>query len=212
MKGLILKDLLCMKKSALSYLLVAGIYMLITAFGGWDLSMFAVFLVVLVSMLPFSCFSYDRAAKWDLYGLALPVSRRQIVLARYLMLVTMSVLAAALALAFGAAMAVCGQTIAWGEYLASAGGALIGGVLLNALLLPLLYRFGAERARVLFFGVLGAFALVIVILAKFLDDFAQQHAVSVPVTALLAAIAVVTVVLLVISYFVSVRIYQRREV
>ena len=40
MKGLVLKDLLCMKKSALSYLLVAGIYMMITAVGGWDFSMF----------------------------------------------------------------------------------------------------------------------------------------------------------------------------
>ncbi len=207
MKGLIFKDLLCMRKSARSYLFVAGIYMLITVVGAWNLNLFAVFLVVLISMMPFSCFSYDNAAKWEVYGLALPVSRRQTVLARYLLLLIVSMLAAGLTLLLGLILSLCGQSISWEMYLAGAAGALLGGILLNAVLLPLLYRFGAERARVLFYGVLGAFVLIIIAAAQFLDGFSETCLIS-PPPAVLAAVAVLV---LAISYFASVRAYERRE-
>ncbi len=95
-----------------------------------------------------------------LYGLSLPLRRSRIVLARYLTVLLALAFSAVLCGLFGAAMAALGQMEDWGLYLSSAIGALGFSVLLNAILLPLLYRFGAERARILFFGVLGAIVAI----------------------------------------------------
>ena len=84
MIGLVYKDLLCLRKSAASYLFVVAIYGLLTVAGGWDGTILSTVLAVLISMLPYSCFSYDNIAKWELYGLSLPLRRSRIVLARYL--------------------------------------------------------------------------------------------------------------------------------
>ena len=93
---LVCKYLLCLRKSATSYLFVVVIYGLLTVVGVWDSTILATVMAVLVSMLPYSCFSYDNMAKWELYGLALPLRRSQIVLARYLTVL--------LALAFSAVL------------------------------------------------------------------------------------------------------------
>ena len=68
MIGLVCKDLLCLRKSATSYLFVVVIYGLLTVVGVWDSTILATVMAVLVSMLPYSCFSYDNMAKWELYG------------------------------------------------------------------------------------------------------------------------------------------------
>ena len=84
MRGLIWKDLLCLRKGIAVYAVVAAAYLLMLAAGFWDISVVASVLAVIVCVLPCSCFSYDYIAKWDRFGLALPVSRAQVVLARYL--------------------------------------------------------------------------------------------------------------------------------
>lgn len=84
MIGLVYKDFLCLRKSAASYLFVVAIYGLLTVAGVWDGTILSTVLAVLISMLPYSCFSYDNIAKWELYGLSLPLRRSRIVLARYL--------------------------------------------------------------------------------------------------------------------------------
>lgn len=160
MIGLVYKDFLCLRKSAASYLFVVAIYGLLTVAGVWDGTILSTVLAVLISMLPYSCFSYDNIAKWELYGLSLPLRRSRIVLARYLTVLLALAFSAVLCGLFGAALAALGQMEDWGLYLSSAIGALGFSVLLNAILLPLLYRFGAERARILFFGVLGAIVAI----------------------------------------------------
>ena len=150
MIGLVYKDFLCLRKSAASYLFVVAIYGLLTVAGVWDGTILSTVLAVLISMLPYSCFSYDNIAKWELYGLSLPLRRSRIVLARYLTVLLALAFSAVLCGLFGAALAALGQMEDWGLYLSSAIGALGFSVLLNAILLPLLYRFGAERARILF--------------------------------------------------------------
>ena len=84
MIGLMWKDLLCLRKGIAVYMVVAAAYLLMLAAGFWDISVVASVLAVIVCALPCSCFSYDYIAKWDRFGLALPVSRAQVVLARYL--------------------------------------------------------------------------------------------------------------------------------
>ena len=133
MIGLVYKDFLCLRKSAASYLFVVAIYGLLTVAGVWDGTILSTVLAVLISMLPYSCFSYDNIAKWELYGLSLPLRRSRIVLARYLTVLLALAFSAVLCGLFGAALAALGQMEDWGLYLSSAIGALGFSVLLNAI-------------------------------------------------------------------------------
>lgn len=207
MIGLVCKDLLCLRKSATSYLFVVVIYGLLTVVGVWDSTILATVMAVLVSMLPYSCFSYDNMAKWELYGLALPLRRSQIVLAL--------AFSAVLCCLFGGVTAALGQMEDWGLYLSSAIGALGFSVLLNAILLPLLYRFGAERARILFFGVLGAIIAVGIAVLSFFDVTGWldgiEHVQWNGMLPVVGFAAVAAAVVLLFSYLISVGIYRKRE-
>ena len=215
MIGLVYKDFLCLRKSAASYLFVVAIYGLLTVAGVWDGTILSTVLAVLISMLPYSCFSYDNIAKWELYGLSLPLRRSRIVLARYLTVLLALAFSAVLCGLFGAALAALGQMEDWGLYLSSAIGALGFSVLLNAILLPLLYRFGAERARILFFGVLGAIVAIgftvlsLVDVTGWLDGI--EHVQWKEMLPVVGVAAIAAAVVLLLSYVLSVRIYQKRE-
>lgn len=215
MTGLIYKDLLCLRKSAASYVVVVLIYMALTISGVLDMSIFAGILAMMVSLLPFSSFSFDHAAKWDCYGLALPVSRTKTVAARYVTVLLMTAAALALTLLGGGVMALLKQSMEWDIYLITAAASMGLGVLVNALLLPLLYRFGAERARIAFLGVLGGVILAGFLALRLLGGLAWLESLPDPspifAFSLPFAVAGVGLVLLGLSYLASCAVYSRRE-
>ena len=80
--GLMLKDIYNLKKSLKIFIIFILFY------GGFALlsqqSSLVVALMTTISiMLPVSAFSYDHACHWTDYALTLPVSRRQMITARY---------------------------------------------------------------------------------------------------------------------------------
>ena len=83
MTGLILKDALVLKKTLKTYLLLLAVYAVLAAVGVFSVSFVTAFLEVIALMLPMSAFAFDEQAHWDRYAAALPLSRRDIVMARY---------------------------------------------------------------------------------------------------------------------------------
>lgn len=215
MIGLVYKDLLCLRKSAVSYVVGVLIYFILTAVDVLDMSIFAGILAMMVSLLPFSSFSFDHAAKWDCYGLALPVSRTKTVAARYVTVLLTTAAALALTLLGGGAMAMLGRLIEWEVYLMTVAVCMGLSVMVNVLLLPILYWFGAERARIAFMGVLGGVILAAFVVLQLLGGLAWLESWPDPAPAFAAAMpfAVVGVgaALLAVSYLVSCRIYAKKE-
>ena len=84
MTGLILKDFLILRKTLRTYLAILVVYTAIAFSGFWNASFVGGFMMVMVAMLPMNVFAYDKQAKWDTYGLALPISRTKTVAARYI--------------------------------------------------------------------------------------------------------------------------------
>jgi len=80
--ALVLKDMLVLQKQgrATLYLLIFFVLYSIVM----KTSAFMITMAVVISvMLPISAFAYDDLAKWDRYALALPITRQNLVLARY---------------------------------------------------------------------------------------------------------------------------------
>lgn len=219
MSGLIVKDFLILRKTLRSYLLILAIYVAVAFAGYWPASFVGGFMMVMVAMLPMNVFAYDKQAKWDVYGLSLPVGRTKTVAARYLAVLIMFAASAVLTTVLGVALNIAGRMEErLEEYLLSCAICVVIAMLINAVMLPLLYKFGPERARIMLFGVMGVIALVAVVFLipfggldwlKSLEivepTFAQ--AVVVPVAAALAGL-----VLLALSFLLSRHFYGNQDI
>jgi ABC-2 type transport system permease protein len=147
MIGLILKDLLYLKrvgKVLAALLIFYAVFMSNSNRSSVD-QMLSGVTIMLTMVLCSSAFSYDEAAKWRLYELSFPVSKKQIVLARYLFsagLVTVLPLLSCLLkwIIFRDITAdnVAVLSVSWGVSL-----------LLCSILFPLFYRYGMQKARLI---------------------------------------------------------------
>ena len=216
MTGLILKDFLILRKTLRTYLLFLVVYVGLAFSGVWSPEFVSGFVMILTAMLPMNVFSYDKQAKWDTYGLALPVGRTKTVAARYICSLLLCLASVVLVTAAGLVMYAAGRLENPGEYLIT--GAVCGliAVLMNAVMLPFLYKFGPDRARVMAMGSMGviiaAGALILVPLggAEWLESLGEltpAMVAAIPVVAALAGLA-----LLAVSFLLSRHFYGQKDV
>ena len=101
MKALILKDLYQLKAYCKSLLLIVGVFTLVIPFSDGNL-FFCIYPVMMISMLPMTLLSYDERTKWNCYCAALPFRRSQIVTAKYLLCLLLTLPMALLVLGLSA--------------------------------------------------------------------------------------------------------------
>ena len=219
MTGLILKDFLILRKTLRTYLLFLIVYVGLAFSGIWSPGFVGGFVMVMVAVLPMNVFAYDKQAKWDTYGLALPVGRTKTVAARYLCVLLLCLSTVVLEFVIGAVLFAAGKLEDFGEYLFT--GAIFGlfAVLLNAVMLPFLYKFGPDRARIILIGVMGivaaAVAALLIIVTRD-DGLAWLESLDEPTPAQIAAIPVIAalagLVLLAVSFLLSRHFYGQKDV
>ena len=176
MTGLILKDLLVMRKALKSYLMIMVLYAVLAYLDVLNYSFIITFIQVMLMVLPLSAFAYDEQAKWDRYAMSLPLGRVRVVGARYLFVLALSLGTAAAGL-LGTLLLHLVQQADWMEMLVTLSFSTTIGLLIPAILLPLCYKLGAERARPYLYAVIFIPTILIVLLAKAdLLDFRPERA------------------------------------
>ena len=212
MTGMLKKDLMLTWKNMKS-LLLALVVFLVGSFSqtGLRVLLIGLYLCLLGVLTPIYAFSYDKLAGWDGYARALPVSRWKIVLAKYLL----GVVFLAAALVVGVLIAVgskaAGIELDLGESVSFLAGFAAGGLLFLSAQIPVIYRFGPEKARI--FVVVGVFLVTVVLgaLLRFGENISFLQAVLHPSGLLAAGFAALVILISVGSFFLSVRIYKKRS-
>lgn len=218
MTGLILKDLLILRKTLRSYLFMLIVYAGIAFTGVWSADIVGVLLVVMVVMLPMNVFAYDKQAKWDTYGLALPVGRTKTVAARYLCVLLLCLLSVGLTAILGMMLYAAGRVEEPVEFLVSCSVMGLMSVLVNAIMLPFLYKFGPERARMMFFGIMGGIVLLVVAALfplgglEWLKSLELAEPTPAQAAAIPAVAAVAGLALLAVSFLLSRHFYGSKDV
>lgn len=213
MKGFIIKDLLFLKSYSKTLLLVLfgfGVMSLTTT--NFSVAFFIPFIAVMISI---TTFNYDDFNKWDAYAISLPVSRKQIVAAKYLFTL-LTVLASALigALLSLLIIALKGTDFLWQEFsfemLVSTGAILV----VLAIIYPFIYKYGAEKGRMFFFLMMfvgsiafGGIALLLQnITISFPQDVIHFFQQMLPYVA-----PILVLVTLYCSYLISCHVYLKKE-
>lgn len=209
MKGLLLKELIMLKKGAATLLIFLGCFGLIGPAGNLTILL----LIPLFSaVLLYGHINYDEQSKWQQYSIALPYGRKTIVSSKYV------------AMAIGAVVSTVlvgflyGVTVAIGKAESSLK-SLIGYVILSlavgivypTFFLPLAYKFNSEKGRLIMMFLNGASGAIAVFLLSVIEATGIVAKLS-NYTNILPYIAVAAVlVLFALSWIISVKIYEKRD-
>ncbi|MDO4546270.1 MAG: ABC-2 transporter permease [Bacillota bacterium] len=147
MKGLILKDLLNMKQQWKVYLLVIVAWFVLSIFND-NYAFFGSIMVMLVILLPMTSMAYDDKVGWEHYALTMPVSRKDLMFSRYLILLLIALCAGVISVAGGFLISRNLQ-----ENIMFMLVLMPLGLMMGCVLLPIMFRFGVEKGRYVFLGI-----------------------------------------------------------
>jgi len=206
MIGLLKKDLYVAEKSGRLLLILALLFSMAPSLGAFGNT----YAMMLAFMLPLNSIAYDERCKWDRYAAMLPYQAGQIVWSKYLLSYIYTALAEGIIL-LGARIRDVIQPGSgdWTDTWQLAALLAVIMVLLTALGLPLLYRFGSEKGRLVMFMVLGAGVGITFALTR--ELLVTKDLTLPPLPALAAAAAAVVVLLTYVSFHVSVSFYRKRR-
>lgn len=202
MKGLMLKDLLNLKKQGLFFLLFIifyGFFSIIaknyTLFGG-IITLFGV-------MIPITAISYDEKAKWDKYALTMPVSRNDIVLSKYILCLSLCILSGILNIAL---FIFVNNNIK--ETLITTLAFMSIGIIYFSLILPLAFKLGMEKGRI--YMILAIFIPTgfIMLMPKMGLSIPSEETLK----KYLYILPIFTAAFLLLSVLISIKIYKNKEI
>ena len=158
MSGLVRKDFYVVKSMGRSYLFMFGVFAFLSMMGVYDgVSVLSFLAVMMLIMLPINTFAYDEQSGWEKLAAATPAGRRGVVGAKYLFTVLLLAVGLALCAGIQASMYAFGihgdGTL--GECLEASMITVCAGGILNAILLPLIFRFGTQKSRIFFMIAMG---------------------------------------------------------
>lgn len=213
MTGLLRKDFLLLAKALRAFALFALVFAVLSFSqnNGENIgaAVGSYFFIMIVIMQVFTL-SADEQARWLRLEKALPVTPFQAVLSKYLMSLLGAVLGMIVFLLFCIRdIMATGNLI---EPLSAAAGLAAAALFLAAVEFPLLYRFGSNSGRFVFFGV--AIVVVAVVWAGQMAGLPLEAVIgwfSANRTLLLALGFSIPVLAFVGSYFLSVSIYRKKE-
>ena len=212
MSGLILKDLLNLKSYSKIIVLFVVIFGAVSFYSGSNANFFANFFLMFFLMLTITTFSYDSSSKWELYAMSFPVGRKRIVLSKYVLALILT-LAGFLVSVLLTLLTCLGQR-SWEGLAAQGLSALLvasGGLITLSVVMPLVFRFGAEKSRFLMM-------LIFIIPWIGLSVFSQLQIDPMTIDMeqmfwwIMALAPVAAVVMLIISYLISCAIYERKDI
>lgn len=209
MMGLIKKDLYMLKNNYKSLVVTFIIY--ITYSFMFDMNMSFLF-PFMIFMLCLSTFSYDDFNNWDSFAITFPKGRTNIVKSKFITTVVLVIIANLIGFGMELIIAtVKNNSINIKDTLSTTFGILVALSLMASILYPIIFKFGNEKGRIAMIIVglaIGGLALLFTKYIK-LDipvDLIQTVEKFLPFICIAASALFIS-----ISYFISKKIYSKRE-
>lgn len=206
MKGLLLKDFYLSWRYCRAFLVIVAVFLAVS-FVGEDNVFFMIYPIMIASVIPMTLVSYDEHDKWTSYSGTLPYTRTQLVSSKYLVGLCFGTVAFLVSMAATTVRMLTGEGFVL-EQFAMVGTALVAlGCIGPAVILPYVFKYGAEKGRIAFYITIGLFTAVATVLAGMGFQVLVIGSGLWP----LAAVAGVSILLYALSWWLSIRFYQKRE-
>lgn len=228
MLGLIKKDLLLLKTNTKIFIGIFIFYIIFGVASDFEPSVVTAMIAMVMGMQVLSTIQWDEQFKWNPYALTMPLSRKSLVISKYILsaitIGTGTFIGLICTLATAAVkrlVSISNEDIFTAEIFITA--LVVFGIILfiNALLLPAIFKFGAEKARILLIVFIGLPIFIIAAIVEyilnpsipkpaFINTFiawCSEHLLEVlPIIAVVFLIAAVAV-----SCMISIKIFEKKE-
>lgn len=209
MKGLLLKDGYQTVSQMKTMYLTVAVVLVVWMFSTSDSYAFPIsYAAIFLGVLPVNLLGYDQNSGWVEYSLTLPVSKKVLVAEKYLV----GLLCAAASVVIGGLFVVV-LSLRKGAALDGTALFFVGNgvntiLLMNGISLPLMYRFGAEKARMIYILTFAGFGALIAGGGALAEEFQTNGRFQASI-GLGAALFVVVLVLYLLSWRLSVAWYGK---
>ena len=214
MNGLLYKDLLNLTPTLKYVAFMALIFCVVFIPLGNELPVYII-LIMFGALLPTTAISFDTAARWDKYAVSLPVTRREIVAARYQLMVGGICVAGVISLIIAVAMMILmpgeGIFLPYFSPLMLMVLFVACGLLLGSIALPLTLKFGVEKMRYIIMVIALTPVVVIFGMSFFADLSGITPTDPVLMPVIIGVLLAVTAIFVYVSFRLSVRIYAKKE-
>ena len=216
MKGLIIKDLCVLKNQMKTLLLVLAFFVIFSIIN--EDATFILFLVPFyMIMILITTFNYDEFNKWDSYCNSLPLSRKEIVKSKYILFNATSLIVLILGILASFIIPKFIENTTFESIYASIIGVAFGICLVISLLIPFYYKFGSQKGRIMLFLTIAILALLIGMITS-LDIFNNIELMNIinslnnlSLGMFTILLIIITVIIMAISYYISIKIYSNKE-
>lgn len=210
MKGLLIKDLYSIRQYLKSILLILAFFALFSIGLGDSAILLEGMIVMFFMMMTIYSFSADNLAKWDRYALSLPISRLEIVTSKYILSFFLCLTGTLLSLILVSAVLAIKplNNFDFTDHLLATASIFAISIFFSSVLLPLIFKFGVEKSRmflILIFAIPSASVIV-------LDKIGLKMPTEGEFLSFFKLIPIIILILLLVSYLVSLKIYTNKEI
>lgn len=217
-KGLILKDLLNLKGYKFTIIVFIVIFTLVSISQENSFYLLPLMITIGIGIFGISSFSYDELAKSDKYMLTMPITKKDIVISKYILVMLFNISGAI----FGIVVSCILQYIFMGEIgdilelVTYCIGGIFGITLVQAIQIPIIFKKGAIKGRIYLFaifGILGLLATGLVLWGGSLNvEIPLNELDSIPPLYVISILLVLTGIIDYISYRISYGVYRKKEI
>ena len=210
MKGLLLKDFYMLTQSSRYYLMLICVFAVCSSFSGN--SAFLLFVLFFIgSVISFNLISYDEKSRWNSFSGAFPYTRAELVSVKYIMTIFCIGINIFINMIIHGGMLLMTGTNDWSSYFGLLLVLFPAGFIAPSILLPATFRFGVEKGRLVYYvifiivgGCLGGLTALNQEIPLSLDN--GTFSVAEITISLISGILIFA-----ISWIISIRIYQNKE-
>lgn len=218
-KGLIIKDLSQLKSYKRTLIIFIAIFVL-TGIAQENTKGIGNMLVIMLTlgfgMFSIASFNYDEQAKADRYILTFPLTKKEIVISKYILVIGSTIIGAIVGtiISFAILFIINKETPNIQELIAIALGGILGLGIVEGIQIPCIYKWGAEKGRIQLFIVVAAVALFVTGIFYIGKDIQlPMNSILNIINSLLPIILILaTAIIYYISYRIAYKIYSKKEV
>lgn len=208
MLGLIKKDLLVIKSNLKLVTVMLLVFFVMALQGQFDMSFILTFIIV---MLFISTFSYDEYNKWDAYAITLPGGRKNVVKSKYIAGLLLTIASVVVTILLNYLVYIITNNLDFNKFISTLIGSCFAIILIQAIVYPLIFKYGMEKGRVLLFVLAFVFVGVIELFSKVVNITIPTNIVSFFDSYWFIIVPIILILVLFTSYKISDKIYSKKE-
>ena len=208
MKGLIKKDFLLIKSNVKLIVLMLFVFSIMAIQGQFDISFVVPFIVVMIFM---STFSYDEYNKWDAYAITIPNGRKNIVKSKYIASLILIVVSIIITFLLNYITSLVNNNLDLNKFISTLSGTAFATILILSIMYPFIFKFGIEKGRIGMLVITFVIVGIVGLFSKYVKIDVTNNLITFFNNYWFIFLPIVLLVMLLISYNVSKKIYMKKE-